>query len=112
MGFVEKRYGGYRIDEGILGEDPYRSLQDKNVLAMKYQIYDACEGAIKALVAQASRLTETELDAELETLTAVAVRRVAERAQDYSYEYRSETFVRGVVLSLFDSCFLAFDGTS
>jgi hypothetical protein len=99
-----------RTAAGLVELDEHE--QDKNVLAMKYQVYDVCDAALNSLVKRASKLSETELEAELEALTALAVKRVAERSQDYSYEYRSESFVRGIVLSLFDSCFLAFDGGS
>jgi len=84
--------------------------QDKNVLAMRYQIYDACEDALAALVSKAATLTESELIAELEKLVQVALARVSQRAPEYGYIFKSEPFVRGVILTLFDSCFLALDG--
>ena len=83
--------------------------QDKNVLAMRFQIFDVCEGALSALAARASTLTEVELEEELKTLTMLAVARVAERAAEYGYTHKTQMFVHGLVLELFDSCFLAFD---
>jgi hypothetical protein len=84
--------------------------QDKNVIAMRYHIYDVCEEAVSALAAKSAVLTEADLDAELTKLTTMALERVQQRANEYGYSYRTESFVRGVVLDLFDSCFLAFDG--
>ncbi|MES1178240.1 MAG: hypothetical protein ABUL62_28215 [Myxococcales bacterium] len=83
--------------------------QDKNVIAMRFQIYDVCEEAVAALAGQASALTEAQLDAEIKKLTALALQRVQQRANEYGYSYKTEAFVQGVVLELFDSCFLAFD---
>jgi hypothetical protein len=83
--------------------------QDKNVIAMRFQIYDVCEEAVSALAAQASVLTEAELDVELKKLSTLALERVRQRATEYGYSYKTEAFVHGVVLELFDSCFLAFD---
>jgi len=83
--------------------------QDKNVIAMRYQIFDVCEEAVSALVVKASLLTEAELDTELKKLSALALDRVRQRATEYGYSHKTETFVDGVVLELFDSCFLAFD---
>ena len=83
--------------------------QDKNVLAMRFQIYDVCEAALSSLAAKVGTLTEAQLEQELETLTRLALERVQQRAAEYGYTYRTEAFVRGVVLELFDSCFLAFD---
>jgi hypothetical protein len=86
--------------------------QDKNVVAMRFQVYDVCENAVAALIDQARTFTEEQLDRELEVLTRLAVARVQQRSVEYGYTYMSESFVRGLVLELFDSCFLAFDRQS
>ncbi|WP_404364372.1 hypothetical protein ACIHQR_29980 [Corallococcus coralloides] len=101
-----KRYQR-RTAAGLLELDAH--AQDKNILALRYQIFDVCEGALSALVARTTMLTEAQLETELNNLTSLAVERVAERAKEYGYSHRTETFVRGLVLELFDSCFLAFD---
>lgn len=85
--------------------------QDKNVLAMRYQIYDACEDAVRALATRSQSLTEPELEQQLEDLVRVAMQRVSQRAQDYGYHFQSESFVRGIILSLFDGCFLSLEET-
>lgn len=84
-------------------------VQDKNILALRYQIFDVCEGALSALAARTTTLTEAQLATELDNLTSLAVARVAERAKEYGYSHKTETFVRGLVLGLIDSCFLALD---
>jgi hypothetical protein len=83
--------------------------QDKNVIAMRFQIYDVCEEAVATLAARASVLTEVQLDVELKKLSTLALERVRHRAAEYGYSHKTEAFVHGVVLELFDSCFLAFD---
>lgn len=83
--------------------------QDKNVRAMRFQIYDVCEDALSALARAAPKLTEQQLNIEIDHLTLLAIERVAERSSEYSYSHRSDAFIRGIVLELFDSCFLAFD---
>lgn len=83
--------------------------QDKNVVAMRFQIYDVCEEAISQLTAKASGMTEGELESELARLTQAALVRVNQRANEYGYAHKTEAFIRGLVLELFDSCFLSLD---
>jgi hypothetical protein len=83
--------------------------QDKNVLAMRYQIYDACEDTVRTLAARPHSLTQAELEQQITHLVRVAMERVAQRSQDYGYRFQSESFVRGIVLSLFDGCFLSLE---
>lgn len=86
--------------------------QDKRVLALRYQIYDACEDVLLALAVKARTLTEEQLSQELERLVQVAVARVNQRAPEYAYDFKNEPFIRSIVLTLFDSCFLSLDGGS
>lgn len=86
--------------------------QDKSVLALRYQIYDACEEALLDLAAKAGTLSEKQLDSELEKLVHVALARVNCRAPEYDYRFRNETFVRNIILTLFDSCYLSLDLTN
>lgn len=83
-------------------------LQDKNVLAMRYQIYDACADVLDDMTERAATLTAAELKQTIEELTQRAMQRVMERAAEYGYSHKTESFVRGLLLELFDSCFLAF----
>ncbi len=83
--------------------------QDKSLLALQWQVYDACADALDALAANSSTLTEAELESRLEALFRVAIRRVEQRCTTYGYSAANEPFVRNLVLTLFDSCFLALD---
>ena len=96
-----------RTADGLVELEAHQ--QDKNVVAMRYQIYDECEAALASLAAKAGSLTEAQLDAEIASLTARALARVEKRATEYGYKHKTDEFVRGLVLELFDSCFLAFD---
>ena len=83
--------------------------QDKSILALRYQVYDACEDAVAALLAAPRMMSERELVAEVDKLVAIACERLKDRSE-YAYALSSETFLRDVVLTLFDDCFLSFDG--
>lgn len=96
-----------RTADGLREKEAHE--QDKNVVAMRYHIYDECEQALASLVACAPTLTEAQLESEIENLTRRAIRRVTERAKEYGYGYKTDSFVHGLVLELFDSCFLSFD---
>jgi len=85
--------------------------QDKSVLALRYQVYDACEAAVADLAQKQATLTEEELQNEVERLVDVAIARIEGRPE-YAYKFKNEAFLKSVVLSLFDSCFLSLDGGS
>lgn len=84
--------------------------QDKNVVAMRYHIFDACEEELDRLAVEALSMSESELSARLQSLVDIAVSRVEEQAREYGYTHKTRAFIEGIVLELFDSCFLAFDG--
>ena len=96
-----------RTADGLREKEEHE--QDKNVIAMRYHIYDECEQLLASAMAQARTLTEAQLESEIEKLTERAIERVSERAKEYGYAYKTNSFVRGLILELFDSCFLAFD---
>lgn len=102
--------GHYRRKTAAALHELDAHVQDKTVLALRYQIYDACEDALLALAADAGALSETQLSVELDKLVAAAVKRVEQRAPEYDYRYRNEPFIRSIILTLFDSCFLSLDG--
>lgn len=84
--------------------------QDKNVLAMRYQIYDVCEKRLGALVSdQFAVTTANQLDALVDDLVAAAEERVADRSRDYAYRVTNAPFIRNIVYSLFQECYLSFD---
>jgi len=83
--------------------------QDKSVLALRYQVYDVCESAVAGLAEKQASMTQDELENEVERLIRVAIERIKGRPE-YAYKFRNEPFLKSIVLSLFDSCFLSLDG--
>lgn len=95
------------------GLDELNELQqDKNVVAMQFWIYDTCEQVLSNARARAilqSEPTGEDLEREIENLTQASLIPIRARAADYRYSYTSETLIRGLLLTLFDSCYLTFD---
>jgi hypothetical protein len=84
--------------------------QDKNVLAMRYQIYDVCDQQLGELLTARFIVTSAEhLDSIVDGLVAAAEERVATRAKDYAYRVTNAPFIRNIVYNLFQECYLSFD---
>ena len=80
----------------------------KKVLALKWRTYEACADR---LIEKADELpkTEEEIDALLGELKVQSSLAVSKLAADYSYPVSNENALEGMVLDLFDTCFLALD---
>jgi hypothetical protein len=87
---------------------------DKQVLAMKYQIYEACEGKLSQLMKArtTTSLSAIEVEAAFTDLMDTANKRVEDCLKQHHYRLKSSASIESMVFELFDSCYLSFDGGS
>lgn len=85
--------------------------QDKNVLAMRYQIYDVCESELARILSATTLTSESDLVALTDSLVTTALQRVEARARDYAYKVTNPAFVRNIVYSLFQECYLSLQSS-
>lgn len=83
---------------------------DKQVLALKYRLYDACEQRLAELRTDKPTLTSVELDAVVDDVLATAVKQFNIYSKQYQYKIVTEPSIRAMALEMIDSCYLGFDG--
>lgn len=81
---------------------------DKSFLSLKYRVFEACEEYFSNDEYEAPE-NGNELDAVLKTLVSKAVDDISKLKADYTYTISNEKTIEGIILNLFDGCFLAFD---
>ncbi|MFK3860762.1 hypothetical protein [Pseudoalteromonas rhizosphaerae] len=81
---------------------------DKSFLSLKYRIFEACEEYfLKDDYIPPKK--DNELDAILQALVSKAVGDISMLKADYRYTISNDKTIEGIILNLFDGCFLAFD---
>lgn len=83
---------------------------DKQVLALKYQLYDACEEKLEELRASSAPIDDARLDEIMKEVVASAATRFEQCSKQYHYKVTSTPSLEAMVYELFDSCYLSFDG--
>lgn len=81
---------------------------DKSFLSLKYRVFEACEEYFSNDGYEAPE-NGNELDAVLKTLVSKSVGDISKLKADYTYTISNEKTIEGIILNLFDGCFLAFD---
>lgn len=99
---LSRRAAASMIEQRSLGDD-------KQVLALKFQIYDACEEALSSLQLTNGVVDESQFDTVLQKLLESAAERFTHCSQQYHYKMVSLPSVQAMVYELFDSCYLSFD---
>lgn len=85
---------------------------DKSILSLKYRIFEHCQGILISFFKEKSgsdQLTESEIDKLIEHLNSEAKALVSSLSSEFRYTHNNEKLIDGLILELFDSCFLAFD---
>lgn len=80
---------------------------NKSFLSLKYRAYEACSEYFfshKSTVA-----TESEVDNVFEDLKKISKEQIDELKRDYTYTISNTQAVSGIIMDLFDSCFVSFD---
>ncbi|THU41854.1 hypothetical protein FAM09_07070 [Niastella caeni] len=85
---------------------------DKSFLSLRYRIFDKCE---EALLEYLKNIKVENLNSSDEVMKVfnllfdVARKHIQTVSLDFKYSFSSDTVIEGIVLELFDSCFLALD---
>lgn len=84
---------------------------DKSFLSLRYRIYEKCESNLLTYLEtkKGMPISESEIDALFVKLNAEAQEWVKSLTTDFSYSMKSPAVVEGIILELFDSCYLALN---
>lgn len=80
----------------------------KDYLSLKYRVLEACEEVIYSKVSP-SEMTQERIFQIFEELKARSKESIEELKKDFNYPINNAHSIKGVVLDLFDSCYLSFD---
>ena len=84
---------------------------DKTFLSLKYRIFDACEKYFSSIDYKAPK-NISEFDEVLNKLIFKAAEDISKLQKDYKYTVSNEITIEGIILNLFDGCFLALEESS
>lgn len=93
----------------ILQDD---KASDKNFLSLRYRIFEKCADELEAYLIsnpQSALTTQEEVDKLFSFLYQKAKDHVASMSTDFNYSLKSDPVIEGIVLELFDSCYLALN---
>ena len=80
---------------------------ERDYVSLRRRLIDVCEGELQ----QIDRHVEPAVvDAILDNLSSLSFERLKDLSKSYRYSIKDSETTKGAVLTLFDDCFLAFDG--
>jgi hypothetical protein len=82
---------------------------DKSILSLKYRLFHFCYEKLSKTISKSKKFSNEELEDCVNNLVIEAVKYVEELSIDYKYGLGSTHSIKGIILELVDSCFLAFD---
>ena len=80
----------------------------KDYLSLKYRVLEACEEVIHSKVSS-SEITQERIAQIFEELKEKSKESIEELKKDFNYPINNAHSIKGIVLDLFDSCYLSFD---
>ncbi|WP_295801136.1 hypothetical protein [Mucilaginibacter sp.] len=87
-------------------------VTDKSLLSLKYRVFEHCNDFLLAYLGNrdvSNPITEQEIDELLKKLIEEANDVINNLSKKFSYTYNNQKLIDGLILELFDSCYLAFD---
>jgi len=87
-------------------------VTDKSLLSLKYRVFEHCNDLLLAYLGNrdvSNAITEQEIDELLKKLIEEANDVINNLSKKFSYTYNNQKLIDGLILELFDSCYLAFD---
>jgi len=84
---------------------------ERSILSFKYRVYDSCLDQLEQLIAAHSSndISSELIDQWISCLVSTAQKDLGQLSKSYKYQLDNDNFLRGIILELIDSCFLAFD---
>ena len=84
-----------------------QSSNNRTFLSLKYRIYEACS---EYFFRNGRLITnESEVDKAFEELKTLSEKHINELKKDYTYTVSNTQAIEGIIMDLFDSCFVSFD---
>ena len=98
-----------KVSRSLLEQQKLTS--DKSVLSIKYRIFEHCQAILLQFIKDIKdgSLNENEVNEIIRQLNDEARSCVQSLSAEYRYTYINDKLIDGLILELFDSCFLAFD---
>lgn len=111
-GYNEKKIGQHalKVARSMIEQSSFSS--DKSLLSLKYRVFEHCQDVlIKYLETKEEdfTLSEKEIDELLKSLNEEANSVIASLSTKYNYTHNNQKLIDGLILELFDSCYLAFN---
>ncbi|MCA0429047.1 MAG: hypothetical protein LCH32_00930 [Bacteroidetes bacterium] len=82
---------------------------NNSFLSIRYRVFEECKDELVKVISSGATLTEGDIELLIDRLTKQCVERINSLSNSWSYSYKDEKVIQGIILELFDSCFLAFD---
>lgn len=108
--FDENKIGmlSRRLQRSKLEAETFKD--DKSFLSMRYRIYEKCEAELAKMIETNRQSFDNKLIMKwIDDLKDVAKNEINSLSNEFYYSFQSESIVEGIILDLFDKCFLAFD---
>jgi hypothetical protein len=99
-----------KVTRSMIEQSSFAS--DKSLLSLKYRVFEHCQDfLIKYFEAKQNEnaLSEQEIDSLLSSLNAEANTVIHSLSTNFTYTHNNQRLIDGLILELFDSCYLAFD---
>lgn len=97
---------------GIAKRIEIEFTDEKLYHAVKYRVYDRCEDELLKVASEIQaygQLDDALVDNILERLTACAEEHIKNLSNSFDYNYNFENMIQGIVLDLFNECFLSLN---
>jgi hypothetical protein len=86
-----------------------RYAYDTSMVSLRYRIFGACEARLIELVSSRVGPESEWLEYCIAEMEKCAIQHIRSLSEDYQYLIKNEQSIKGIILELIDSCFLAFD---
>lgn len=102
--FLQRKIANASVEEN-------KASNKQQYLGQKYRIFMRCSELLleSNQNANITAITEEQLDSMFEELYREAEANIVELSKTYNYPYNNKETIKGMVLSLFNECYLAFD---
>lgn len=111
--FSKSKYSLLAVKVAVSKIEQKKMEHKKSVLSAKVRVFLKCEEVLlKARKEKGEEWTEEDIDNALADLLESSIETMKDSCQNYAYALKSESFIEGLVLDLFDGCFLSFEGES
>ncbi|GGG88313.1 hypothetical protein GCM10007415_22910 [Parapedobacter pyrenivorans] len=94
-----------------LGKSELSSLLERDLSAIKYRIFDACQGELVDFIDQSNdeQLTTDQVKALIQRFKNKAIEIIQVKSKKYEYPILDDDLIYRIVLDLINECYLSFD---